>query len=378
MTDGNSHAAGKKKQPSPADMAGSAAWEARKERGQAGRPGTGLGGGKHHTRDYDTATGRGGKPPKHKEDYSADRYAEDPTLTQPLMTRRDYGSVEDTKMASSLRTKLIRLAHAKPSLRPYLLPLVTSNTRLAHKPMLQSKGLNEISVKEGFGAMLYYISAEKNHSKFYEMLITFEEGMYVLTKKWGALTDSPLTGKTPEKIEKFQTAGQATAMLSKTYSEKVGKGYKDAFNRMMHVSPTTGETLPLGQYPVGLTRIVGFGWGTQSATKCIPSLNTLQAVIETALTDTVEDNFSGLLDDLTTADGIIRTLMRNPDAVDGATNESMGDLLAKKLRPELKRIQALRGELGGGRGRAPIPDAGRLLKNLKSIKVYLDKQLSYC
>jgi hypothetical protein len=167
-------------------------------------------------------------------------------------------------------------------------------------------------------------------------------------------------------------------MLDKTYREKVGKGYKDAFNPKMHVSPTTGERLPLGQYPVGLTRTVGFGWGTQSATKCIPSLNTLQAVIETALTDTVEDNFSGLLDDLTTADGIIRTLMRNPDAVDGATNESMGDLLAKKLRPELKRIQALRGELGGGRGRAPIPDAGRLLKNLRSIKVYLDKQLSYC
>lgn len=450
----NSHDAGKKK-PSVQDSVARANWLARKEQGFAGLPGHGAG--KHHTREHDAEKGRGGKPPKHKQDWSAERYAEEPTLTQPLMTRPDYGTAGDSKMATDLRSKLIRLAHANPALRADILPLLKEasfvdgkphcdmnencnqpvthldkdgyvycekhaaqrksggvptrklkpaelkkleqgqavskyaalipvevrlaslRVKLSHRPQLEREGLNSRAVAEELGAMLYFIDSEKNHSKYYEMIIKPEGGMFVLKKRWGALTDKGDTGRGDEKIEMFPSLAKAQAALRKTYEQKTGKGYKDAFNRMLHRSPATGEVLPLGQYPVGLTRTVGFGWGTQSATKCLPSLRELQTKIDGALGTLSEDsNLSMLLADLQAADRIINGLMRNPEAVDVDTNRSMGDILAKALATPMNRIQGLMGMARTSPGRAPIPDQDKLRKELTAIKNYINKQLSYC
>jgi len=385
----NSHDAGKK--PSVQDAVARANWLARKEQGFAGLPGHGAG--KHHTRDHDAEKGRGGKPPKHKQDWSEERYAEDPTLTQPLMTRRDYGTVGETKMATDLRSKLISLAHANPALRAEILPLLVPDgdvrlaslrVKLSHKPQLEREGLNSRAVAEGMGAMLYFIDSAKNHSKYYEMIIKPEGGMFVLKKRWGALTDKGDTGRGDEKVEMFPSLAKAQAVLGKTYREKTGKGYKDAFNRMMHVSPASGETLPLGQYPVGLTREVGFGWGTQSATKCIPSLRDLQEKIDGALGTILEvkeadhSDLSEILADLQAADRIINGLMRNQEAIDD-TNQSMGDILAGMLAMPMKRINALMGTMGRAQvGRPIILDRQNLREELVAIKNYVRKQLSHC
>lgn len=380
------------KKPSVQDAVARANWLARKEQGFAGLPG--HGGGKHHTRDYDSEKGRGGKPPKHKRDWSEERYAEEPTLTQPLMTRPDYGTVGESKMASSdLRSKLIRLAHANPALRAEILPLLAPGVdvrlaslrvKLSHKPQLEREGLNSRAVAEGMGAMLYFIDSAKNHSKYYEMIIKPEGGMFVLKKRWGALTDKGDTGRGDEKVEMFPSLAKAQAVLGKTYREKTGKGYKDAFNRMMHVSPASGETLPLGQYPVGLTREVGFGWGTQSATKCIPSLRDLQEKIDGALGTILEvkeadhSDLSEILADLQAADRIINGLMRNQEAIDD-TNQSMGDILAGMLAMPMKRINALMGTMSRAQvGRPIILDRQNLREELVAIKNYVRKQLSHC
>ena len=427
--------AGKKPEKSLAQEALSRAnWLARKDQGFAGL--AGHGGGKHHTREWDAARGRGKS--KHKQDWSADRYAEEPTLTQPLMTRRDYGSVGESKMATDLRSKLIRLAHENPSLRADLLPLLKESkekypwdeciadqmkqygdkeiaekvcgkikaqsqglgsfkkadeyvrlanlqVKLAHRPQLEREGLNSRAVAEGMGAMMYFIDSAKNHSKYYEMIIKPQDGMFVLKKRWGALTDRGDTGRGDEKVEMFPSLAQAQAALAKTYREKTGKGYTDAFNRKMHISPATGEVLPLGQYPVGLTREVGFGWGTQSATKCIPSLRNLEEKIDGALETILEvkeadhSDLAEILADLQAADRIISGLMRNPEAIDSEMNRSMGDLLAGMIATPMKRINALMGTMSRAQvGRPVVLDRQNLRAELVAIRNYVRKQLSHC
>lgn len=248
-------------------------------------------------------------------------------------------------------------------------------TKLAHAPIMEREGLNTAAVRDGNAAMLYKIDAAENNSKFYEMLVIQESNVAVLKRRWGALTDTGQTGRTDSKIELFQNMSKAQEGLAKIYRDKTSKGYRDAFNRKMHVSPLDGSPLPLGQYPVGLTRKPGFGWGTQSATRCIPSLRTLQEKIDAALRDLSESSdLSELHQDLDAATRIINELMRNPEATDTETNRSMGDILAEKLGPTIKRIRSLRGE--------PIarirPDLQKLRSELIATRNYVTKQLSYC
>lgn len=279
----------------------------------------------------------------------------------------------------TLRSSLIRLAASRPSLRDRLLPLLTGDSRkasirVANRPHLEPEGLNARAVAEGLGVMLYFIDAEKNHSKFYEMLIIAEPNTAVLKRRWGALTDSAATGNVAKKDEFFPSLAAAQSAMAKIYREKTGKGYRDAFNRKMHVSPSDNKVLPMGQYPVGLTRTVGFGWGTQSATRCIPALRNLQEKVDAAKNDIDEANLSELLMDITAADVLVSQIMRNPLALDSTTNRSMGDILAKMLGPMSRRIRALQGE--------PIarikPDLEKLRRELVAVSNYLNGQLSYC
>ena len=247
--------------------------------------------------------------------------------------------------------------------------------KVAHKPIMEREGLNARAVAEGNAAMLYKIDAEENNSKFYEMLIVQESNTVVLKRRWGALTDTGQTGRVAEKLEFFPNFASAQAGLAKIYRDKTSKGYRDAFNRKMHVSPMDGKPLAMGQYPVGLTRKPGFGWGTQSATRCIPSLRTLQEKIEGTLNDLSENSdLTQILDGLVDASKIINGLMRNPEALDADTNQSMGDILAAKMGPSIKRIRALQG--------VPMsrikPDLALLRSELVATRNYIVKQLAYC
>lgn len=295
---------------------------------------------------------------------------------------------------SNLRSSLIRLAHANPELRSQILPLLTEKSasptpemrlasltvKMANRPILQRQGLDTQAVKSGMASMLYYIDGSKNHSKFYEMLIVpGDGGSYTLMRRWGALTDTGDTGRVDVKDMEGLSLRSAQAELAKIYREKVGKGYKDTFNGKMHVSPATGERLPLGQYPVGLTRVPGFGWGTQSATACIPSLRDLSEKVDAAINEMEEDNdLAMLLADMEGAQRIINQLMRNPVAIDTETNMSMGDVLDAALKTPLNRIRALQGMARSGPGRLPDLDREKLRRELVAIRNYIRKQLSHC
>lgn len=372
----NSHDAGKKK-PSVQDAVARANWLARKEQGFAGLPGHGAG--KHHNRKYDAEKGRGGKPPKHKQDWSAERYAEEPTLTQPLMTRPDYGTVGDSKMATDLRSKLIRLAHANPALRADILPLLAPGVdvrlaslrvKTAYAPILKSKGLNKRSYGDGMGHMLFAIDQSRNESKFYEMLIVPEGSGWKLMRRWGALTDKLGTGRISEKDMYFDNEDDAKEEMQDIYREKTtGKSkYKDAFK------------VSNGEYPIGLNRSVGFGHGTQSAIRCIPALKQLRSEVGEIARDVevvkVEDHTDllPLFNRMTAAYKTIDDRM-----VDG--DGTMKDTLKKMMNVPLQRVVGLVQTLEKNPprpGRPVVLDRQNLKEDLNKLYKYLDGKLSYC
>lgn len=144
--------------------------------------------------------------------------------------------------------------------------------KIAHRPTLGDVTLAKY--RQGEAAMMYFIDATRNHSKFYEMAVVPDDvhpGMFMLKKRWGALTDSG-TGAVKAQDEGSLTYDQALRALAVHARSKLAKGYQDAF-----------KSRPVGQYPVGLSRTVGFGWGTQSSTSCVPQLRQLQQDIDAAL-----------------------------------------------------------------------------------------------
>lgn len=148
----------------------------------------------------------------------------------------------------------------------------------AGKPHLFREGLDKEAVRSGLGAMLYFIDEGKNHSKFYEMLVASQGGQYLLKRRWGALTDQN-GGRISEKDELFRTEQDAKRALATIKLEKTRKGYIDAFGPNHEMN---GRKLPMGEYPVGLNRQVGFGWGTQSIVKVVPQLKGVLTQVQQA------------------------------------------------------------------------------------------------
>ena len=141
-------------------------------------------------------------------------------------------------------------------------------SKVAHKPHIRE--INRNTNRDGLSSMLYYVDKAKNHSKFHEMHV---DGT-TLKRVWGALTDRGGFGKTRSKSESFSSPEQAMGQMQKIKATKVRKGYIDTYGRL-HRTPE-GKALPQGQYPIGLTREVGFGWGTQESAFCIPELMRLK------------------------------------------------------------------------------------------------------
>lgn len=268
-----------------------------------------------------------------------------------------------TKM-TTLRKKLIRLAHANPDLRPHLLPLVKqAGTKVAHKPYMWNRGLTKEAVRDGRAAMLYFIDLGKNHSKCYEMVITeHSDGSASLTRKWGALTDSENTGKLPEKTQEFRDMGQARRAFQKLYKAKTRKGYVDAFGPK-HKTPE-GKKLPMGQYPVGLKRDVGFGWGTQSVAYCVPALRDMLDRVQTArnLVDQ-GDSTRAIGNALAQAELYVRAIA---DA-----DSSMGNKIKGMLKDILHRMHGMGNYL-------PDETGLQMARDLNRLENYVSKQISLC
>jgi predicted DNA-binding WGR domain protein len=279
---------------------------------------------------------------------------------------------------TTLRERLVRLAHTNPDLRPHILPLLKDEqmkrlkgsahqaavSKVANKPILTREGLNKAAVLNGDGAMLYFIDPDRNSSKFYEMLIRPErDSTYTLLRRWGALTDSGTTGRVDSKDQRGLDYGQAQKELQKIYKSKTRKGYVDTFSPA-HKSPIDGKKLKQGEYPLGLVRQVGFGWGTQSMGQCIPALRDMVEHLDGAIKEIQERGKSDhIKEDLDDAMGTISTIAKE--------DSTMAGKLKKYISHVVRRVS-------GSPRFLPDPEGQKLIKEVRTIINYVKKQTAYC
>ena len=235
-----------------------------------------------------------------------------------------------------------------------------SLTKVAHRPYLTSEGLDSRKVNKGEGFMLYMIDQAKNNSKFYEgVMLDNGDGTYRVLLRWGALTDSGFTGRIDG--AKFDgrmsvlSEREAKAVLMKKYRDKTRKGYVDAFK----------HKLSKGQYPVGLKRDVGFGWGTQDAAFCIPALRRIRSLLSEASQSLTQMQFASASDSLDMASELAMRDLRSEDSS-----------MAKKILDNITHMQDRASKLmAGDVDSSAIRNWKTALNRLMS---YLDKQLSVC
>lgn len=234
---------------------------------------------------------------------------------------------------------------------------MAKNNRVAHRPMLAPQGLDARKVKKGEGFMLYFIDAAKNHSKFYEGLMLPNNdgsGTHRVLLRWGALTDSGFTGRVDgAKFDPRQSnlsEREARALLMKKYNAKTRKGYVDAWK----------HKLPKGQYPVGLKRDVGFGWGVQDAAFCTVELGQIRGYLSNAR-DSVTRNPHAVEMAIEQAISANEKLMR--------ADSTMGAKIIKNLRQLKERSLNFTNGLDTARNMATA---------LSRLISYIDKQLSVC
>lgn len=226
--------------------------------------------------------------------------------------------------------------------------------KVAHQPHMNIKMGEKLitprTYQEGMAKMLHFIDAAKNHSKFYEMaIIPGDNGGFKLIKMYGALTDPNTTVRKPPRIstlvENHPTLASAIKSMEKKYREEIRDGYTDTFLKNR------------GQYPIGLTRTVGFGWGTQDATEssdAIPALRKLIVKLDAAID--AGDRMD--TDDMSVSMAeVSRILFDLP-------NSSMATELQRRLSTPAKQL--LSGEV----------NPKLLVRALKNARNYLDNQLS--
>ncbi len=251
-------------------------------------------------------------------------------------------------LTASDRSSLIKLASSLPqgdeTRKAILSGLKLANlTKTAHRPILP--GVTLQAYRDGMARMMYHIDAGKNHSKFYEILIEpYEQGGFILKRRWGALTDSG-AGRVDAKDHENLTEPEAKVMMKLLEKEKMGKGYVNAF-----------ATQPVGQYPVGLSRGTSFGWGTQEVTTAIPMLRGLLKDVDAAVK-------AGEVGD---ADKLTAALAQGARDLAGLSNSSMARELEKRLKGPLSRLVGHPGF---------IPEPAKIMAELLAIKNYLTRQL---
>ena len=224
-----------------------------------------------------------------------------------------------------------------------------STRKVAHRPHF----VTPKELRDGHAFMTYKIDAAKNNSKFYEGKIQqAADGTWSFLKRWGALTDKGANHPRVdgEKYDKHGlTESQAQRMLDREKAKRLGpRGYSDAM-----------KSRPVGQYPVGLDRTVGFGWGTQEITKCVPALRSISEQIVTALAEVQQDDAGDLVLAL---EGIAALVSDLPSS-------SMAKEIAKKLRPPVQRMK---------KNPRFIDDPNRTTKELMTLKRYIDRQTREC
>ena len=240
--------------------------------------------------------------------------------------------------------------------------------KIAHQPLLKARGLDKGTVRNGHAFMVYKVDPNSHNSKFYEGLIVDDEGGYRVIRRWGALTDSGETGRVDGgKFDQdprfvFEDAYSASKELNKHLRNRLNHGYVSAFDNK-HRTPD-GKALPMGQYPVGLTREVGFGWGTQSVTFCIPGLRQLEVALQEAREEIADTGRSeAVKEHLLEAQNLIRNVAH--------ADSTMGQKLMRAMGKPFRRVNESPRFL-------PDADGRKLSLELQTIIRYIVKQLSLC
>jgi hypothetical protein len=237
------------------------------------------------------------------------------------------------------------------------LPYLDQRSGNLPREQIKGRGLTKDILRSGDGFALYNVDKERNHSKFYEGYIHEQpDGMHRVIFRWGAMTDSGFTGRVDGKKfdSKFAelTYDQAKRILNaKKLAKITGRGYIDTFGPR-HVDPVTGKKLRQGEYPIGLARDVGFGWGTQEMAYCVPALRGISTQISRALDP--NDGTPALVD-LKAALGL----------VSGVPDSSMAAKISRYISTVMRAIS-------GGAEQSVIN------KSLYTIKNYIDKQIALC
>jgi len=235
--------------------------------------------------------------------------------------------------------------------------------KIAHKPILKREGLNRNKVKAGEAFMVYQIDAASNKSKFYEGMVVPDGADFKVIRRWGAMTDSGQTGRIDgPKFDndprfRFDNLNSAKRELQQHYAKRVSHGYTDAFGNK-HISPVDGSKLPQGEYPVGLTRAPGFGWGSQSVTMCVPGLKQLQVEVSTAM-DLLKGGYDA-----------------DADVIQAALDKAQRQLtfLAREDSSMARKIEQYLDKAI----HATVGDSRTLFSALKNLNTYVTKQLSFC
>jgi len=240
-------------------------------------------------------------------------------------------------------------------------------SKLAHRPMLAPEGLDARKVQAGEAFMLYWIDPESNHSKFYEgLLLSNDDGSYNVKFRWGALTDSGFTGRIDgAKFDsKFSHLDLATAKraLAIKYREKTGTGYVDAWR----------HKLPKGQYPVGLKRDVGFGWGVQETAFCVPSLRLVRDTLADAQDKVLKEKYQAAQQMQDAARYRVDTDLSRSDSTMGKKILSNIDHLAGRAKGIIEKSM-------GAWDQSDVKKEARIWATaLSRLISYLDNQLSVC
>jgi len=227
-----------------------------------------------------------------------------------------------------------------------LLPKTAQQNKLAHRPVLAVPA----ALRSGMAFMTYKIDAGANNSKFYEGMISEQpDGTWLYQRRWGALTDDGPDRRRVDgaKLDKFGLEyNVAKKMLDAEYGKRLkDRGYSDAM-----------KTRPVGQYPVGLSRNVGFGWGTQGIAKSVTDLRTFSELLAEARVDVDKDNATGLLTHLHQLKGLLEKM----------PNSSMAKEIQVMLKAPIGRIEM-----------SPrfIADPAKTQRELLALKRYIDRQL---
>lgn len=296
--------------------------------------------------------------------------AEKPELRKYLLpllrkARQDRGDIAAFRIASTRFPKVIT---AKRWLTMTNIEKVAVLRKTASKPLMENLGLNKEKVRAGEALMMYMISREANHSKFYEAIILPSGMGFIVRTMYGGLTDSPGTGRVVTKDYPASSMDQAKRMLQAIYQKRLSPGhdYIDAFDSSTHRSPQTGKALPPGEYPIGLARNVGFGWGTQSVSYCIPALKNLQDAIAAAQDEIANQGRS---------ETVKFSLTRALDFIKAIANEdsTMGQKLVRLMSRPLRRVTE-----GKQERFLPDPDGRAMAADLRTLATYIEKQMSYC